>query len=406
MSSSSLISPVVGHLADLALWEAELAVDPGGVDPLSVASWLVGRLRQVPDPRRLRGRRHPLLAILVLTACATLVVGNDSVTAIRQWAAGTPQDVLCRIGARYNPLLGRYTVPSERTFRRVLAGVDGDALDSATCGYAADVVCGDAPTPVIAAADGEPAEREQRRAVTRAVTHPAPAGLLPAVAVDGKLLHGSRTPTGQVFLVGAITHREGVILGQRQVPSKRGEGAVVADLLTPLEVAGMMITLDALHTTKKTARLITGPLNAHYMLILKGNQPLAYQAAQALLCGADTEFVDHTDVDNDRGHGRTERRTLRVAPCDDTLFPGARQVFRLRRDTGGLDGVRISKEIIHGIVSATADLASPEHLNAYARGHWTVENSLHWTRDVTFHEDDSQLRTGTAPRVIATLPVD
>jgi predicted transposase YbfD/YdcC len=402
VSSSSPIGSVVDHLADLALWEAELAVGPDGVDPLSVASSLVDRLRQVPDPRRLRGLRHPLLAILVLTACATLVVGNDSATAIRQWAARTPQDVLHRIGARFNPLLGRYTVPSERTFRRVLASLDGDALDTATCGYAADVVRGDTPTPVIAATE-EPLEREQRRAATRAVTHPAPAGLLPAAAVDGKLLHGTRTPTGQVFLVAAITHHRAVILGQRQVPDKRGENTVIADLLTPLDVAGMMLTLDALHTTKKTARLITGPLNAHYLLILKGNQPLTYQAAQALLSGTDTEFADHTDVDDDRGHGRTERRTLRVAPCDDRLFPGARQVFRLRRDTGGLDGVRTSKEIIHGIVSIDADLAGPEHLNAYARGHWTVENRLHWTRDVTFHEDDSQLRTGTAPRALASF---
>jgi hypothetical protein len=156
VSSSSPINPVVDHLADLAMWEAELAADPAGVDalaadPLSMASSLLGRLRQVPDPRRLRGLRHPLLVILVLTACATLVVGNDSVTAIRQWAAGTPQDVLQRLGARFNPLRGRYTVPSERTFRRVLAGLDGDALDTATCGYAADVVRGDAAVPVIAA---------------------------------------------------------------------------------------------------------------------------------------------------------------------------------------------------------------------------------------------------------------
>lgn len=408
MSVSSPISPVVDHLADLALWEAELAADPVtadavAVDPLSVVSSLLDRLRQVPDPRRLRGLRHPLLVILVLTACATLVVGNDSVTAIRQWAARTPQDVLYRLGARFNPLRGRYTVPSERTFRRVLAGLDGDALDAATCGYAADVVRGDAPLPVIAAAgDDEPVEREQRRAAARAVTHPAPAGLLPAAAIDGKLLHGSRTLTGQVFLVAAVTHDRGVVLGQRQVPDKRGENAVIADLLAPLDVAGMMLTLDALHTNKKTARLITGPLHAHYTLILKGNQPRAFQAAQALLSGTDTEFADHTDIDADRGHGRTERRTLRVAPCDDTLFPGARQVFRLRRDTGGLDGVRTSKEIIHGIVSLDADQAGPHHLNAYVRGHWAVENRLHWTRDVTFHEDDSQLRTGTAPRAIAS----
>lgn len=408
MLLSSPISPAVDHLADLALWEAELAAgsvtaDSVAVDSLSVASSLLDRLLQVPDPRRSRGLRHPLLVILVLTACATLVVGHDSVTAIRQWAARTPQDVLHRIGARFNPLLGRYTVPSERTFRRVLAGLDGDALDTATCGYAADVVRGNALAPVIAVGDDEPVEREQRRVATRAVTHPRPAGLLPAAAIDGKLLHGSRTPTGQVFLVAAITHHRGVILGQRQVPDKRGETAVIADLLAPLDVAGMLLTLDALHTSKKTARLITGPLGAHYMLILKGNQPLAHQAAQALLSGTDTEFADHTDIDDDRGHGRTERRTLRVAACDDSLFPGARQVFRLRRDTGGLDGVRTSKDIVHGIVSLDADLAGPEHLNHYARGHWSVETRLHWTRDVTFREDNSQLRTGTAPRALASF---
>lgn len=403
MASSSLIDPVVDHLADLALWEAELAADRAGVDPLSVASSLVDRLRQVPDPRRLRGLRHPLLVILVLTACATLVAGNDGVTAIRQWAARTPQDVLHRLGARRNPLTGRYLVPSERTFRRVLAAVDGDGLDAATCGYAADVVRGGAPVPQVAAAQDEPAEREQRRATTRVVTHPAPAGLRSAVAVDGKLLHGTRTEAGQVFLVAAVTHDRAVILGQRQVGDKRGESTVIGELLAPLDVAGMLLTLDALHTTKKTARLITGPLNAHYMLILKGNQPLALQAAQALLSGTDIEFADSTDITSDRGHARTERRTLRVAACDDTLFPGARQVFRLRRDIGGLDGQRTSKQIIHGIVSLTAEQASPHHLNHYARGHWTVENRLHWTRDVTFHEDDSQLRTGTAPRNMAAF---
>ncbi|MFV2103377.1 ISAs1 family transposase, partial [Micromonospora sp. LOL_024] len=304
--------------------------------------------------------------------------------------------------ARFNPLSGRYTVPSERTFRRVLACLDGDALDTATCGYATDVVRGDASAPVIAATEG-PLEREQRRTAQRAVTHPRPDGLLPTAAVDGKLLHGTRTPTGQVFLVAAITHHSGVILGQRQVPDKRGENAVVADLLAPLDVAGMVLTLDALHTTKKTARLITDQLHAHYLLILKGNQPLAYQAAQTLLSGSDTEFADQMSIDDDRGHGRTERRTLRVAPADDSLFPGARQVFRLRRDTGGLDGVRTRKEIIHGIVSLDADHARPDHLNHYTRGHWTVENRLHWTRDVTFREDDSQLRTGTTPRALATF---
>ncbi|MGC1210389.1 MAG: ISAs1 family transposase, partial [Micromonospora sp.] len=105
----------------------------------------------------------------------------------------------------------------------------------------------------------------------------------------------------------------------------------------------------------------------------------------------------------DRGHGRTERRTLRVAPADDAVFPGARQVFRLRRDTGGLDGQRTGKEVVYGITSMPDQLAAPVHLNHYVRQHWCVEDRLHWVRDVTFHEDASQLRTGSAPRALATF---
>jgi len=126
--------PAVDHVADLALWEAELAADPQ-----VMASSLADRLARVPDPRDPRGRRHPLV-VLVLAACATLVVGNDCVTAIWQRAAGTGQDVLARIGARYDGWTGRYQVPSGATFRRVLTLVDGDALDGAVSGYVTDVL--------------------------------------------------------------------------------------------------------------------------------------------------------------------------------------------------------------------------------------------------------------------------
>ena len=86
MSVSSPIRPVLDHLADLALWEAELAADPA-----AVRSSLLGRLGQVPDRRGRRGLRHPLVVVLVLTACATLVVGNDSVAAI--WQTLSPRVV-------------------------------------------------------------------------------------------------------------------------------------------------------------------------------------------------------------------------------------------------------------------------------------------------------------------------
>jgi predicted transposase YbfD/YdcC len=397
VSSSSPISPCVDQLADLALWEAELAAEPTAME-----SALVSKLSMVPDRRARRGLRHPLVVILALTACATLVVGGDSVAAIWQWAARAAQDKLERLGARRDPFTGRFLVPSERTFRRVLADLDADALDAAVCGHIADVARGAAPIPQIPATPGPP-EREQRRAHTRPLSHPVPDGLLPAAAVDGKAIRGARTDSGRVFLVGVISHDSGAVLGQCQVPGKRGEGPAARRLLSDLEVSGMVLTLDALHTTKTTARLITEELHAHYVLILKGNQPLAHAAAQTLLTGPDTDWTDTSAIADDRGHGRTERRTIRTTPAQDTLFPRARQAFRLRRDHGGLNGTWTSKEIVYGITSLPPDLAGPAHLNHYQRAHWTVENRLHWIRDVTFGEDNSQLRTGTAPRALAAF---
>ena len=114
--------------------------------------------------------------------------------------------------------------------------------------------------------------------------------------------------------------------------------------------------------------------------MVKGNQPIARATAAALLAGPDSEWTDTTTSEDDRGHGRVERRTIRVAPTDDTLFPGAAQAFRLRRDTGALDGVLEHKEIVYGVTSLPAGLAGPEHLNYDERRHWVVENRLHWVR--------------------------
>ncbi|MFF5112724.1 ISAs1 family transposase [Streptosporangium sp. NPDC000509] len=339
---------------------------------------------------------------MALTACATLVVGSDSIAAIRQWAARTSQQVLQRLGAYRDPFTGLFTVPSERTFRRVLADLDAAALDAAISGYVADVTRQDVPAPRLPDTPG-PAEREQRRAAQWQLTHPIPDGLLPA-ALDGKVSRPARTEQGgRVFLVGAISHEHGVILGQCQVADKQGEGPAARTLLPQLEVTGMVLTPEALHTTTTTARLITEQLEAHYILLVKGNQPLARAAAHALLSGPDADWSDTTAIDDDHGHGRTERRTLRTTAADDSLFPGARQAFRLGRDVSDLDGTWTSKEIVFGITSLPAEAAGPAHLNHYERAHRGVENRLNWVRDVMFKEGHSQVRTGSAPRAMASF---
>jgi hypothetical protein len=182
--------------------------------------------------------RHELVVVLALAACAMLVVGNDSVAAIWQWSAGASQEVLQRLGARRDALRGRYVVPSERTFPRVLRNLDNDALDLQTCGFATDVVRGAAAIPVLPQPCG-PVEREQRRVQQRVAEHPPPAGVLPGAALDGKALRGSVTAAGQrTFLVGAISHGTGVVLGQRQVPDKKGEGGQVQARCSPTCTTG------------------------------------------------------------------------------------------------------------------------------------------------------------------------
>ena len=151
MSVSCPPKSPLDQLAGLA--ERELG---SGADPARAESALVARLSGVVDLRRRRGRWHPVVVVLVLVACATLVVGGDSMTAIWQWAARVSQDKLARLGARRNPLTGRFLVPSERTFRRVLGMLDADALDAAIGGWVADVARGAAPAPVVAATPGPP----------------------------------------------------------------------------------------------------------------------------------------------------------------------------------------------------------------------------------------------------------
>ena len=203
MSVSCLSTPCLDQLTDLAQWEAELAGDP-----VKAESALITRLSTVPDPRSQRGLRHRLIVVLALTACATLVVGGDSVTAIWQWAARVSQDKLAALGARRDPLTGRFSIPSERTFRRILQLLDGDSLDTAIGQWGTDVAQGAVPAPVVPRTPG-PDEREERRARQRACQHPTPDGILPGAAIDGKALRGARTATGRVFLVAALDHTSG-----------------------------------------------------------------------------------------------------------------------------------------------------------------------------------------------------
>ena len=116
-------------------------------------------------------------------------------------------------------------------------------------------------------------------------------------------------------------------------------------------------------------------------------------------------FFPSEHVDYDKGHGRIETRKIRCSTAlnDYIEFPYLGQVFRIERTTTDLNGEKRRKEIAYGITSLSTEKAQPEKVLSLVRGHWSIENSLHWVRDVTFDEDRSQVRTGSGPRIMASL---
>jgi hypothetical protein len=135
-------------------------------------------------------------------------------------------------------------------------------------------------------------------------------------------------------------------------------------------------------------------MHAHYLFTVKANQPTLLDRCQRL----PWHRVPVLDCTRDRGHGRIELRTLKAVTVGHFGFPRAAQVLQVTRKTRGLHTKRWRTVIVYVITSLPFEQASPARLTDLLRGHWTIENGLHWVRDVTFAEDGSQLRAGTARR--------
>jgi predicted transposase YbfD/YdcC len=355
---------------------AEVAVGEG-VDP-SGGAGLLSFLSPLTDPRRRRGVRHGIASLLALAASAVLA-GARSFTAIGEWVADASEEVLAALGIRRNARLGLRVPPDEATLRRAVRSVDADEVDRLFAAFLASR----RPRP-------EPED-----------------GMVAAVALDGKTVRGARIhadPNSRApHLVAAVTHGDGIVLGQVQVDEKSNEITAVQPLLTDLDLTGVVVTADAMHTQVAFAQWLVTVKHAHYLFIVKANQPTLYEQIQDALAGPNTAFARRSAAQTNRGHGRIETRTIRVAAADGIDFPHAAQIFRLRRDRADLDGIRTNKEIVYAITSLPKRLAGPAQLNTLTREHWTIENRLHHVRDVTWGEDQSQVRTGNAPRVMAGL---
>jgi predicted transposase YbfD/YdcC len=330
------------------------------------ARHLLAYLAAIDDPRSRAGRRHPLVAVLLIAAAAVLA-GARSIAAIAEWAADTPQSIRAALGTRRDPFAGRWVVPTETTIRRTLARLDAEALAAAIGAWLAD------------------RDRPGRRR---------------AVAVDGKTLRGAQDTQGrQVHLLAVMDHATRAVLAQRQVGGAPGEVPGFQPLLADLDLAGVVVTADALQTHREAAEFLVTSKQAQYLFTVKANQPALLDRCAHL----PWHRVPVLDRTRDRAHGRVELRTLKAVSVAGFAFPQAAQVIQVTRKVRDLDTRRWRTVTVYAITSLTFAQASPARLADYIRGHWAIENGLHHVRDVTFAEDASQLRTGTGPQVMACL---
>lgn len=217
---------------------------------LKNAAALNEALLQIPEHRMPRGVRHRKRSILAISICA--IMSNAwSFAAIAEWAKRCPQNMLKRLSCRYHEKTKQYAPPSEPTIRRFLQKVDAASVDKALTGWFRSI-CD----------QGEP------------------------LAVDGKTLRGARLPDGKhVQLLAAFLHEQGTVLAQTQVDSKTNEIPMVPTLLDDLDLKERVVTFDALHTQKETARYLVEDKEAEYLFTVKDNQKTLKQDIRDLnLC--------------------------------------------------------------------------------------------------------------------------
>jgi predicted transposase YbfD/YdcC len=340
-------------------------------------SWpsLYRYLAAVPDPRAPRGRRHPLPALLAQVVCA-LLCGATHLQAISDWGRDHSPELLAQLG------FTRATGPCGATLHYLLSRLDWTALENQL--------------------------RQWVTAVEAQLVARDPLAHEEALALDGKTLRGSRRMQAEVFqLVTALGHRLGLTTGALEVPDGN-EIAAVEALLKRVVVEGRVITVDALHTQRKTAALICAR-GGDYLMTVKDNQPELRAAIAACFAPHLARQQDRDQVcESATAHGRMEERRL-VALNVETDLPGvlanwpeARQVFLVCRSTYERKRRRHRFEVGYGITSLTREEAGAADLLRLNRGHWQIE-ARHWVRDVTLREDASLVRTGKLPQVLALL---
>lgn len=336
---------------------------------------LYQRFSELKDKRKAKGKRYALATILLGMFLAKLC-GEDKPSGIAEWVAFRGTWIAQVLGLKRN------SMPSHHTYRRVLA----DILD----------------------------EQEFEGLVRECHRYCGETGYLVVAAIDGKMVRGTidLEVSEGLCLLALFLPGEGVTLAQMAIERKQNEISAAPTLLGWVDLRNKVVIGDALHTQRQISIQI-GKAGGNYLWTVKGNQPQLLQDLQdwfdpnvPMLPGMGCPPKDFQSATRlSKGHGRLETRTLTASSqLNDFLnWPFLQQVFQLQRTITISKTGKTRQETIYGITSLSAEQASPAQLLVMLRSYWHIENSLHYPRDVTLHEDQTRFKKHSAAHNMAII---